>query len=63
MTLEHDTSPQPLGPGRALRLQAYGGADSLKVETVPVPEPGPDQVLVQVKAAGVNGMDWKVREG
>ncbi|MER9593008.1 NADP-dependent oxidoreductase [Mesorhizobium australicum] len=60
MTLEH---PQPLGPGRALRLQAYGGADSLKVDTVPVPEPGPDQVLVQVKAAGVNGMDWKVREG
>ncbi|WP_051355315.1 NADP-dependent oxidoreductase [Mesorhizobium erdmanii] len=60
MTLEH---PQPLGPGRALRLQAYGGTDSLKVDTVPAPEPGPDQVLVLVKAAGVNGMDWKVREG
>ena len=58
MTLEQ---PQPLG--RALRLQAYGGADSLKIDTIPAPVPGPDQVLVQVKAAGVNGMDWKVREG
>jgi NADPH:quinone reductase-like Zn-dependent oxidoreductase len=51
------------GSGRALRLQAYGGADSLKVDHVPVPAPGPDQVLVQVKAAGINGMDWKVRQG
>lgn len=58
-----DQASEPLASGRALRLQAYGGADSLKVDTISTPEPGPDQVLVQVKAAGVNGMDWKVREG
>lgn len=64
MSIERDAAPlQPLGPGRALRLQAYGGADRLKVDTLLAPEPNPDQVLVQVKAAGVNGMDWKVREG
>ncbi|MEH2534145.1 NADPH:quinone reductase-like Zn-dependent oxidoreductase [Bradyrhizobium sp. AZCC 1588] len=54
---------EPLGSGRALRLQAYGGTESLKVDWVSAPEPGPDQVLVQVKAAGVNGIDWKIREG
>lgn len=54
---------EPLGSGRALRLQAYGGPQSLKVDIVPAPEPSPDQVLVQVKAAAVNGVDWKVREG
>lgn len=61
--LERDNSTEPLAKDRALRLHAYGGADSLKVDTVHAPEPGPDQVLVQVKAAGINGMDWKVREG
>ncbi|MER9252553.1 alcohol dehydrogenase catalytic domain-containing protein [Mesorhizobium sp. M0598] len=54
---------EPLGSGRALRLQAYGGTESLKVDWLSAPEPGPDQVLVQVKAAGVNGIDWKIREG
>jgi NADPH:quinone reductase-like Zn-dependent oxidoreductase len=54
---------EPLGSGRALRVQAYGGTESLKVDRVSAPEPGPDQVLVQVKAAGVNGIDWKIREG
>jgi NADPH:quinone reductase-like Zn-dependent oxidoreductase len=54
---------EPLVPGRALRLHAYGGPESLTVDRVPVPEPGPGMVLVQVKAAGVNGLDWKIREG
>jgi len=58
-----DPAPEPLSPGRALRLQAYGGTETLKVDIVPAPEPGPDQVLVQVKAAAVNGIDWKIREG
>ena len=58
-----DSNSEPLAPGRALRLQAYGGPESLKVDRVPEPEPGPGKVLVQVKAAGVNGLDWKIREG
>lgn len=62
-TPERDNTSKPLAQGRALRLHAYGGTDSLKVDTVHAPEPEPDQVLVQVKAAGINGMDWKVREG
>ena len=49
--------------GRALRLHAYGGLKSLTVDRVSAPEPGPGKVLVQVKAAGVNGVDWKIRGG
>jgi len=58
-----DSTSEPLAPGRALRLQAYGGPESLTVDRVSAPEPGPGKVLVQVKAAGVNGLDWKIREG
>jgi NADPH:quinone reductase-like Zn-dependent oxidoreductase/quercetin dioxygenase-like cupin family protein len=47
----------------AARIHAYGGADAVQIDEVPVPAPGPGQVLVAVGAAGVNGLDWKIREG
>lgn len=50
-------------PNRALRIHAYGASDSLKLDEITVPVPAAGQVLVQVKAAGVNGLDWKIREG
>ncbi|MGX7873868.1 NADP-dependent oxidoreductase [Mesorhizobium sp. ORM6] len=49
--------------GRALRLHAYGGPETLTVDQVAASEPGPGEVLVSVKAAAVNGIDWKIREG
>jgi NADPH:quinone reductase-like Zn-dependent oxidoreductase len=48
---------------RALVLKQYGGSEAAVISTVPAPEAGPNQVLVRVKAAGINGLDWKVREG
>jgi NADPH:quinone reductase-like Zn-dependent oxidoreductase len=48
---------------KAVRFGQYGGADVLEVTDVPAPEPGPGQVLVQVKAAGINPGEAKVREG
>lgn len=48
---------------RALTLQSYGGTDAVHLTTLPSPEPGPGQVLVKVRAAGVNSLDWKIREG
>lgn len=48
---------------RAVRIHGYGGSDQLRVETAPKPEPGPNDVLVAVHAAGVNPVDWKIREG
>jgi NADPH:quinone reductase-like Zn-dependent oxidoreductase len=48
---------------KAVRFDEYGGADVLKVVDVPKPEPGPGQVLVQVKAAGINPGEAKIRDG
>ena len=48
---------------KAVRFNEYGGRDVLRVDDVPVPEPGDGQVLVQVKAAGINPGEAKIREG
>jgi NADPH:quinone reductase-like Zn-dependent oxidoreductase len=48
---------------KAVRFDEYGTVDVLKVADVPTPEPGPGQVLVQVKAAGINPGEAKIRDG
>lgn len=48
---------------KAVRIHKFGGADVLQFEDAPRPEPGPHQVLVRIHAAGVNPVDWKIREG
>jgi NADPH:quinone reductase-like Zn-dependent oxidoreductase len=48
---------------KAVRFDQYGELDVLKVIEVPTPEPGPGQVLVQVKAAGINPGEAKIRTG
>jgi NADPH:quinone reductase-like Zn-dependent oxidoreductase len=48
---------------RAVQFTAYGGVDVLTVAEVPTPVPGPGQVLVQVKAAGINPGEAKIRDG
>lgn len=48
---------------RAVRIHRYGGPDVIRLEETARPEPGPDEVLVRVLAAGVNPVDWKTREG
>jgi NADPH:quinone reductase-like Zn-dependent oxidoreductase len=48
---------------KAVRFDEYGGIDVLEVRDVPRPVPGPGQVLVQVKAAGINPGEAKIREG
>ncbi|QQN37195.1 NADP-dependent oxidoreductase [Rahnella aceris] len=48
---------------RAVLIRHYGGADAAQVAAIEKPAPGQGQVLVRVLAAGVNGIDWKVREG
>ena len=48
---------------RALRIHAYGGADAISIDQVDMPSVAPNEVLVRVHAAGVNGLDWKIRDG
>jgi NADPH:quinone reductase-like Zn-dependent oxidoreductase len=48
---------------KAVRFDNYGGIDALAIVDVPVPVPGEGQVLVQVKAAGINPGEGKIREG
>jgi NADPH:quinone reductase-like Zn-dependent oxidoreductase len=48
---------------KAVRFDEYGGIDVLQVVEVPRPVPGPGQVLVQVKAAGINPGEARIRTG
>jgi len=48
---------------KAVRIHSFGGPEVLRYEEVPRSEPGPSEVLVRVRAAGVNPVDWKIREG
>lgn len=48
---------------RAVQFDHYGGVEVLQIVDVPLPAPGDGQVLVRVKAAGINPGEWKIREG
>jgi NADPH2:quinone reductase len=48
---------------KAIRVREFGGPEVLKLEEVPDPTPGPGQVVVRVKAAGVNPVDTYIRSG
>ncbi|MET8740421.1 NADP-dependent oxidoreductase [Streptomyces sp. NPDC004728] len=48
---------------RAVEFSEYGGPEVLRVVDREVPRPGPGQVLVEVRAAGVNPLDWQLRSG
>ena len=48
---------------KAIRIHNYGGAEVLKYEDAPRPQPAEGEVLIRIHAAGVNPADWKVREG
>jgi NADPH:quinone reductase-like Zn-dependent oxidoreductase len=48
---------------RAVKFDHYGGLEVLRVVDVPRPTPGPGQVLVRVKAAGINPGENSIRKG
>ena len=48
---------------KAIRVHEFGGPEVLKLEEVPDLEPGTGQVLVRVKAVGVNPVDTYIRTG
>jgi NADPH:quinone reductase-like Zn-dependent oxidoreductase len=48
---------------RTIRPSSYGGPEVLELVDVPVPAPAAGQVVVEVRAAGVNPIDWKLYSG
>jgi NADPH:quinone reductase-like Zn-dependent oxidoreductase len=48
---------------RALRIHGYGGPEVMRLEDVPKPAASIGQLLVRVRAATVNPIDWKIRRG
>jgi NADPH:quinone reductase-like Zn-dependent oxidoreductase len=48
---------------KAIAINEFGGPDKLQLIDLPVPEVKEGEILVQVKAAGVNPVDWKIRQG
>jgi NADPH:quinone reductase len=48
---------------RAIWVHEFGGPDVLRLEEVPTPEPGPGEVLVRMRAIGVNPVETYIRAG
>jgi len=56
-------SRTPHVQARAVRFDRYGGREVLSVREVPMPAPGEGEVLVQVRAAGINPGEAMIRSG
>jgi NADPH:quinone reductase-like Zn-dependent oxidoreductase len=47
----------------ALRYHSFGNLRDLQLEQVPVPPPGAGEVLIRIRAASINPVDWKIATG
>jgi alcohol dehydrogenase len=48
---------------QAVQLIGYGGPEKVELRELPIPKPGPKQVLVRITAAALNPVDYKFRDG
>jgi NADPH2:quinone reductase len=48
---------------KAILIREFGGPEVLKLEEIPTPKPGAGQLLVRIKAVGVNPFDTYMRSG
>jgi NADPH:quinone reductase-like Zn-dependent oxidoreductase len=62
-TDQHSTPSTAVTTTRAVVQLRYGSPEVLAVADVPIPAPGPEEVLVRVEAASVNAQDWHIMRG
>ena len=48
---------------RAVQIHQYGGTETLQLVQIDTPKINADDILIQVKYAAINPVDWKIREG
>lgn len=48
---------------KAIAIDGYGPAGDLKLRDLPDPKPDDGEILLRVRAASVNPLDWKIRQG
>lgn len=48
---------------KAVIFHGYGGNDKIEVSEVPAPSPRDNEILIETRAASVNPVDWKIRNG
>jgi NADPH:quinone reductase-like Zn-dependent oxidoreductase len=48
---------------RAIQIHQYGGTETLQLDQIDKPEINADDILIKVKSAAINPVDWKIREG
>jgi len=49
---------------KSVQINKYGGSEVMEInQNTETPNISSDKVLVTIKAAGVNPVDWKIREG
>jgi NADPH2:quinone reductase len=59
----HELAMIAFAPVRAIVVREFGGPDALRVEDVPTPAPESSQLLVRLRAIGVNPVDTYIRSG
>ena len=48
---------------KAVVVRQWGGSEAAVIEELERPQPGPDEILIAVKATSINPFDWSIREG
>ncbi len=48
---------------KAILIRDYGGPEALELAELPDPVPSPDEIVVEIHAASLNPIDWKIRQG
>ncbi|MGK5593981.1 MAG: NADP-dependent oxidoreductase [Parachlamydiaceae bacterium] len=48
---------------KAIVIDNFGGSDQLKLADLPIPHPKDNEIQIAIEYAGINPVDWKIREG